>query len=102
MVATFAITIFWMGKLNTEVSRANCVLSKIPSDLLDGLSEPEFEFLGMTNYLDVLNNFLNESGKIISDDLSDNFDVVIEAKIFEEVKPYEEALKNFQTKFQGC
>lgn len=100
-IATLAITIYWMGKLNSEVSRANCVLSKIPSDLLDGTTDSAFEFLGVSNYLDVMNDFQEESGKILSDNLSDNFDVVIAAKVSEEVKPYEEALRNFKSNFQG-
>ena len=101
MAVTFSFTIYWMGKLNSELSKANCVLSKIPSDLLDGISGSEFEFLGMTNYLDLLNNFLDESQNIISNNLSDNFDVIIAAKISDEVKPYTEALKGFKTNFQG-
>lgn len=101
MIATFAITIYWMGKVNSEVSKANCVLSKIPSDLLDGISGTEFEFMGISNFLDVMNDFLEESGKILTANLSNNFDVIISAKISEDVKPYEDSLKNFKTNFQG-
>ena len=101
MIGTFSITIYWMGQLNGEVSQANCVLSKIPSDLLDGVSGNTFEFIGMTNYLDLMNNFLDESSKILSDNLSANFDNLLAAKIADEIKPYEDSLKNFKTNFDG-
>ena len=101
MIGTFSVTIYWMGQLNGEVNQANCVLSKIPSDLLDGVSGNTFEFIGMTNYLDLMNNFLEESSKILSDNLSANFDNLLTAKIADEIKPYEDSLKNFKTNFDG-
>ena len=101
MIVSFSFTIFWMGKLNGQVSQANCILSKIPSDLLDGVADSGFEFLGMTNYLAVMNFFLEESGTIVSNNLSDNFDEIISAKLTEDIKPYEDSLKNFKTNFDG-
>jgi hypothetical protein len=101
LIATFSLSIYWMGRLNGEVGQANCVLSKIPSDLLDGVSGNSFEFIGMINYLNLMNNFLEESSKILSDNLSDNFDVLIAAKIADEIKPYEDSLRNFKTNLDG-
>ena len=55
----------------------------------------------MTNYLAVMNFFLEESSTIVSNNLSDNFDEVITAKLSEEIKPYEQSLKDFKTFFDG-
>lgn len=101
MIVTFSFAIFWMGKVNSEVKQANCVLSKIPSDFLDGVTGNEFEFMGLTNYLNVMNDFIQESGTILTNNLSEKFDNVLGVKINEQIKPYEDSLKNFKTNNQG-
>jgi hypothetical protein len=90
-----------MGKLNGEIQQANCVLSMIPSDLLDGVSGSKFEFMGMTNYLDLMNDFNEESGLIVSDNLSTHFDAIIEKKPAEFVKEYEASLSSFKANNDG-
>jgi len=101
LVTTFSFTIYWMGQLNADVKQANCVLSMIPSDLLDGISGSEFEFMGMTNYLDLMNNFNDEAGKILTDDLSSNFDRIINKKPGEFIKEYDTSLLNFKNSNEG-
>lgn len=73
----------------------------IPSDLLDGVSGSQFEFMGMTNYLDLMNDFNEESGKILTDNLSDPFDEIIEKKPGEFIKEYELSLSSFKANNDG-
>ena len=58
-LASFGIFVFFVNKLKDNYSIMNCVVAKIPNDLLNGFSE-NLEFIGFFPLKNLLTNFLSE------------------------------------------
>ena len=100
-MVSIILAISYANKLTDHSDKANCAFSSIPSDLLSGISNNDFEFLGFSNILTVLNNFYAEKDQIKADGMSANFDALISAKINSFAKLFKENLALFKNSNKG-
>ena len=54
------LTIVYSSKTADRLDEINCVAAKFPADLLDGINEPGFVFLGFNPLKSLLTNLTTE------------------------------------------
>lgn len=69
----FIVLLFVSIKLTGTVDKTNCSISTIPTELLEGVNNSKHQYLGLSNTINNLSDFNDESGKI-KESLGINFD----------------------------
>ncbi len=97
-IAIFAALIVFIAKLDQSYNEVNCVIAKLPNDLLNGV-QGEIQFIGLFGLQNMIKNLQGEINNLSS--LSSSFDNIISSNLNESANSAIQSIDSFYSSFKN-
>ena len=96
-IALFIALFVYIGKLNSNINKTSCGISRVPHDLLQGVQNGDINFIGFNNLISLLTNFKSDISNLNT--LSGDFDTIINTNLPQTTQSAYDSLTTFYNKY---